>query len=63
MDNILDRYQVPKLPGFHINNPITPKDIAAVIKNLPTKKSQDQMGLVQEFYQTFIEDQFSLKYL
>jgi hypothetical protein len=53
MDNFLDRYQIPKLNPdqiSHINSkPITPKEIEAVIKSLPTKKTkgQDQMGLVQ----------------
>jgi len=32
----------------HLNSPITPKEIEAVIKSFPTKKKfQDQMGLVQ----------------
>jgi len=42
MNNFLDRYQVPKLNQEkmnHLNNPITPKEIEAVIKSLPTKKS------------------------
>jgi hypothetical protein len=50
MDNFLDRYQIPKLNQDqinHLNSPITPKEIEAVIKSLPTKKAQDQMGLVQ----------------
>jgi len=40
MDSFLDRYQVPKLNQEQINqlnNPITPKEIEAVIKGLPTK--------------------------
>ena len=58
MDNFLERYQVPKLNQDQINdlnNPITPKEIEAVINNLPTKNknknnnnkkttTQDQMG-------------------
>jgi hypothetical protein len=56
MDNFLGRYQVPNLNQNqidHLNSPITPKEIEAVIKSLPTKKkkkkkkSQDQMGLVK----------------
>jgi hypothetical protein len=47
MDNFLKRYQVPNLnqdQKNHVNSPITPKEIAAVIKSLPTKqKAQDQM--------------------
>jgi hypothetical protein len=50
MDNFLDTYQVSKLKQdqiIHLNSPITPKEIEAVINNLPTKtKAQDQMGLV-----------------
>jgi hypothetical protein len=52
MGNFLDRYQIQKLNQDqinHINCLITPKEIEAVIKSLPTKnKSQDQMGLVQD---------------
>jgi hypothetical protein len=38
---VLDRYPVPKLNQDqvnYLNSPITPKEIEAVIKNLPTKK-------------------------
>jgi hypothetical protein len=41
MDKFLDRYQVPKLNQDQINDlnsPISPKEIEAVINNLPTKK-------------------------
>jgi hypothetical protein len=41
MDNFLDRYQVLKLNQDQINDinsPISPKEIEAVINNLPTKK-------------------------
>jgi hypothetical protein len=50
MDNFLDRHQIPKLNQDQINplnSPITPKEIEAVINGLPTKKGQDQMGLVK----------------
>ena len=50
MDNFLERYQVPKLNQDHINHlnsTISPKEIEADINSLPTKKAQDQMGLVQ----------------
>jgi hypothetical protein len=49
IDNFLDRYQVPKLNQDKINDlnsPTSPKEIEAVISSLPTKKAQDQMGLV-----------------
>jgi hypothetical protein len=41
VDNFLDRYQISKLNQIqinHINSLITPKEIEAVVKNLPTKK-------------------------
>ena len=41
MDKFLDRYQVPKLNQDqvdHLNSPISPKEIEAVINSLPTKK-------------------------
>jgi hypothetical protein len=50
MDTCLDRYQVSKLlldQVNDLNSPISPKEIEAVINSLPTKKAQDQMGLVQ----------------
>jgi hypothetical protein len=56
MDNFLDRYQVPKLNQDqinHLNSPITPKEIEAVIKSLPIKKSPRPDGFSAEFYQTF----------
>jgi hypothetical protein len=50
MDKFIDRYQVPKLNQDQVkdlNSPKSPKEIEAVINSLPTKKAQDQMGLVQ----------------
>jgi hypothetical protein len=50
MDKFLDRYQVTKLSQDQVNDlksPISPKELEAVINSLPTKKPQDQMGLVQ----------------
>jgi hypothetical protein len=50
MDKFLDRYQVPKLNQDQINDlnsPISTKEIEAVINSLPTKKAQNQMGLLQ----------------
>jgi hypothetical protein len=44
MDNFLDRYHLPKVYKKQINNLSTfiiPKEIEAVIKNLPTKDSPD----------------------
>jgi len=54
MDNFLDRYQVPKLnreQTNHLNNLITPKEIEAVIKSLPTKKSPGPDRFSVEFCQ------------
>ena len=59
MDNFLDRYQTPKLNQDqinHLNSPITPKEIEAVIKSLPTKKSPGPDVFSRELYQTFKED-------
>jgi hypothetical protein len=59
MDNFLDRYQVPKLNQDqinHLNSPISPIEIEAVINSLPTKKSPGQDGFSGEFYQTFKGD-------
>ena len=39
-DTFLDRYQIPKVNQEqinHLNSPITPKEIEAVLKSLPTK--------------------------
>ena len=54
MDNFLDKYQVPKLKHDqinHLNSPITPDKIEAVINSLPTIPEQD--GFSGEFYQIF----------
>ena len=56
MDNFLDRYQIPKLNQDqinHLNSPITPKEIEAVIKSLSTKNSPGPDGFSAELYQTF----------
>ena len=64
MNNFLDRYQVPKLNQDqinHLNNPISPKEIEAVINSLPktTTKSPGPDGFSAEFYQTFRGDLIS----
>ena len=59
MNNFLSSYQVPKLNQDKINNlnsHITPKEIASLIKSLPTKKTPGPDGFCAEFYQTFKED-------
>ena len=50
MDTFLDRYQVPKLNQDQVNdlnNPISPKEIEAVINGLLTKNSPGPDGVVQ----------------
>jgi hypothetical protein len=59
MNNFLDRYQVPKLNQYHINDlnsSISPKEIEAVINSLPTKESPGPDGFIAEYYQTFKEE-------
>ena len=49
MNGFLDIYHIPKLnqeQANYLNRPISHKEIE-VIKNLPTKKSQGLMDLVQ----------------
>jgi hypothetical protein len=63
MINFLDRYQIPKLNQDQINNlnsPISPKEIEAVIKSLPTKKSPGPDRFSAEFSQTFKKDLISI---
>jgi hypothetical protein len=71
MDNFLDRYQIPKLNQDqinHLNRPITPKGIEAVIKSLPTKTNKQTNKQTNPgpdvfsgtFYQTFKEDQIPI---
>jgi hypothetical protein len=50
MGNFLDRYQGAKLnqdQKNHLNSPITPEEMEAVIKILPKIKVKGQMILVQ----------------
>jgi hypothetical protein len=59
MGKFLDRHHVPKLNQDQINglnSPISPKEIEAVIKSFPTKKSPGPDGFRAEFFQTFKED-------
>ena len=48
MDNFLDKYQISKLTQDqinHLNSPVIPREIEAVIKSLPTRKSTGPDGL------------------
>ena len=59
MDNFLDTSKMPKLKQGqvnHLNCPINPKEIEAVINSLPTKISPGPDGFSGEFNQTFKED-------
>ena len=47
MDEFLENYNLPKLnqeETENLNRSITSTEIKTVIKNLPTKRSQDQMA-------------------
>jgi hypothetical protein len=47
MEKFLERYQIPKFNQDqinHLNRPITPNVIEAVIKSLPTKKGPGPNG-------------------
>ena len=53
IDNFLDRHLVPKLNQNQINDlnsPMFPKEIEAVINNLPTKSSPEPNWFGAEFY-------------
>jgi hypothetical protein len=59
IDKFLDRYQVQKLNQDqvnHLNSPISPTEIEAVIKSLPIKKSTEPDRFSAEFHQTYKED-------
>ena len=59
MKNFLGIHHIPKLNQDqinHLNSLITPKEIEAVIKSLPTKNSPGPDGFSTEFYQFFKED-------
>ena len=53
MDDFLDRYQVPKLNQDqinHLNSPIMPKEIEAIIKSPLTKTGSGPNAFSAEFY-------------
>ena len=55
MDIFLDKYHIPKLNQEEVNNlnrPVSREELEAVIKNLPTKKAQDQMVSMQNSTRT-----------
>ena len=59
MDKFLEKYNLPKLNDEEpesLNRQITPDEIEAVIKKLPTHKSPGPDGLTGEFYRAFKEE-------
>ena len=59
MDKFLEKYNLPKLneeAAESLNRPITPAEIAAVIKKLPTHKRPGPDGFTGEFYKAFKEE-------
>ena len=58
MDKFLETYNLLNInqeESENLNRQITPNEIEAVIKNLPTNKSPGPDGFTGEFYQTFWE--------
>ena len=56
IDKFIDKYNLPKLneeEAESLNRPITPDEIEAVIKKLPTHKSPGPDGFTGEFYRAF----------
>ena len=56
MDKFLEKYNLPKLNKEEtqsLNRPVTPDEIEAVIKKLPTHKSPGPDGFTGEFYRSF----------
>ena len=56
MDKFLEIYNLPKLnwkESDNLSRQVTPSEIEAVIKKLPTTRSPGPDGFTGEFYQTF----------
>ena len=56
MDKFLETYNLPKLSwkeSDNLSRQVTPSEIEAVIKKLPTNRSPGPDGFTGEFYQTF----------
>ena len=59
MDKFLETYNLLNInqeESENLNRQITPNEIEAVIKKLPTNKSPRPDGFTCEFYQTFREE-------
>jgi hypothetical protein len=53
-DGFLNRYHLLNLNQDqvnYLNSPITPKEIEAILKSLPTKTNPEPNGFSAEFYQ------------
>ena len=58
MDKFLETYNLPKInqeESKNMNRKITPNEIEAVIKKLPTNKNPGLDAFTGKFYQTFRE--------
>ena len=56
MDKFRETYNLPKLnqeESENLNKQITPSEMEAVIKNLPTKEGPRLDGFTSEFYRIF----------
>ena len=59
MNKFLQKYNLPKLneeESESLNRPVTPDQIEAVIRKLPTHKSPGPDGFTGEFYKAFKEE-------
>ena len=59
MDKFLETYNLPKInqeESESLNRQITPREIEAVIKVIPTNKSPGLEGFTGEFHRTFREE-------
>ena len=63
MEKVLEIYNLPRLSKNELENfnrPITSKEIKSVIKNLPMKKSPDQMASLVNFMSETVKGKLRL---